>query len=387
MSEAGPCIVFGGSFTYRAPVRVGIQHYAGCFARHGWRAAYIASQLSPWHLLRRSDRLFAREKLRLWIRGGEWQDGVFSYAYMTLLPILPNRSPGFVVRNTLRCAVPAIGHVLRSRGLGEPDVLWIENPHLAALPDHLPHRVLVYRVADELQGFRGASPNVLAAHEAAVARADLVIATARTLAERYRGAGLRGTVLYLPNGVDFEHFRRPDPPRPREYESFRGPVALYAGSIAAWFDQALLAECARRLPRVNFVLVGPRTVNLRALRGVSNVHLLGSRPYEDMPSYYRHADVGLIPFRPGKLVDAVNPVKLYEYMAAGLPVVATDWPELRNMRAPVRPAATPDRFAEQVREALTEEDPRPYITYARGHSWTARYETLQRELARRTATS
>jgi len=374
MSE--PTIVMAGSFTFRSPVRVGIHHYAACFARSGWRVCFLSSQLSPLHLLRKADRMHAREKARLWRRGGEWREKIFAYSYGTWLPILPFATPGFVVTHTLDCTLPNLRRVLGRQGFDRPDVLWIENPHASALPRVLAPRVLAYRVADEIRGFEGYPRAVLDRYHQALDAADLVVTTARPLFEKYSAQRPDGTVLYVPNGVDFEHFHAGAPEPPAEYRGVSRPIALYAGSLAPWLDQDLVAACARRLPQFTFVFLGPASVDTSRLREAPNVRLLGSRPYEALPAFYRHADVGIIPFKVNALVHAVNPVKLYEYLAAGLPVVATDWRELRELQSPARLATGTEAFCGQLTAALATRNARALHDYAREQDWSGRFDVI-----------
>jgi glycosyltransferase involved in cell wall biosynthesis len=135
----------------------------------------------------------------------------------------------------------------------------------------------------------------------------------------------------------------------------------------------MLEECARRMPDTAFVIVGPAMQSAPAWTGRPNVRLLGPRPYEQIPTYMRHADVGIIPFKPGLLVHAVNPLKLYEYMAAGLPVVATEWEELKQMNSPALLATDADGFCRQLQAAFAMKNDARWLRYATANSWEHRF--------------
>jgi glycosyltransferase involved in cell wall biosynthesis len=142
--------------------------------------------------------------------------------------------------------------------------------------------------------------------------------------------------LCIANGVEHAHFARTRP-EPAEYREIPRPRALYVGSIAAWLDVDLLRKAALALPDLALVIIGPGSERLAALTGLANVHLLGARPYADIPAYMQHAEVGLIPFKRAGMegfVDDINPLKLYEYMAAGLPVLATRFRQLELLGGP-----------------------------------------------------
>ena len=132
----------------------------------------------------------------------------------------------------------------------------------------------------------------------------------------------RSDIQILPNGVDPKRFSAPQT-RPSDLPS--GPVVGYAGKLAERIDVELVAEVARTLPDVTFVFLGPvlEPRKIAGLRHVANVRLLGDRPYNRLPAYLQHFDIGWIPHRVGRGETGGDPIKLYEYEAAGLPVVST----------------------------------------------------------------
>jgi glycosyltransferase involved in cell wall biosynthesis len=186
--------------------------------------------------------------------------------------------------------------------------------------------------------------------------------------------------FYLANGVDFDHFAAPRADAPPEYDRLQRPIAVYAGALAPWFDFKLVQGMARRFPGVSFVLIGPEGYARTRLNGQKNLHLLGPRPYEGLPAYLQHADVGLIPFDVNghaDLIHRVQPLKLYEYLACGLPVVARDWEELRNLKSPAFLAGNESAFAEGIEQALAADQPKePLLAYARNNTWDSSLERL-----------
>ncbi|MGA2470752.1 MAG: glycosyltransferase [Solirubrobacteraceae bacterium] len=136
--------------------------------------------------------------------------------------------------------------------------------------------------------------------------------------------GAQRSVQVVPNGVDAEHFRRP---RPRPHDLPPAPVAVYLGTLnEARLDVDLIVELARARPDLAVALVGPDALaaaSRRALRAQPNVHLLGARPYADVPAYLQHADVVLVPHRVTPFTDSLDPIKAYESVAVGTATVAT----------------------------------------------------------------
>jgi glycosyltransferase involved in cell wall biosynthesis len=110
-----------------------------------------------------------------------------------------------------------------------------------------------------------------------------------------------------------------------------------------------------------------------------NIHLLGPRSYDLVPRYLAHSDVGIIPFKKNPLTDCVSPVKLYEYMASGLPVVSVEWKELQAIGSPARLAKNDSDFIHLISETLENSGNQTQLkTFAEGNSWTRRVENIER---------
>jgi glycosyltransferase involved in cell wall biosynthesis len=157
------------------------------------------------------------------------------------------------------------------------------------------------------------------------------------------------------------------------------------GVMPEWFHFDWVARAARALPGVSFVLIGPDRLAQARLAGLANVHVLGLRDYATLPAYLQHAQVGLLPFDPTgnpSGVAALNPQKMYAYLATGLPVVATDWEELHHLDCPVKRGATPEAFIAAIRQALAETRcAAARRRFAAQHSWRCRMADLLDALA------
>src|SRR6185437_3198813 len=158
----------------------------------------------------------------------------------------------------------------------------------------------------------------------------------------------------------------------------------FVGGLSEWVDIELVASVARRRPACSFVLIGPISIDTAPLRDLSNVHLLGPRPYASLPAYLAAMDVALIPFKHNPVTYHADPIKAYEYLAAGLPVVATDLPALRRLSHVVRLADAADTFVQEIDAALAEgrEAHRAERQAEAGrHSWIARFSELDQLLS------
>lgn len=223
---------------------------------------------------------------------------------------------------------------LSARGMRDP-VLMFGHPEFAALLDLRPGCPLVYDHMDDVLAFSRPTATLRRKLGRLVRTADLLSASAAKLAEQLRELG-GGDVLTVGNGVEFERFRRggTPPAEPADLAALDRPRALYVGSVAEWFDFEVLFAAARALPDWSFPVVGPMRPALaeRQRQAPANVRFLGARPYAELPAWLHHADAALIPFLATPLTAGVDPVKLYEYFAAELPVVATPFSsELRAL--------------------------------------------------------
>ncbi|MFI4859415.1 MAG: glycosyltransferase, partial [Phycisphaerales bacterium JB063] len=383
---SGRCLWAANAY-WGTPLRVGANHYARRLAERGWEVAFVSEPVSPLHLLRRAGRGEALDRLRDWRAGGgrDVAGRLFHYSPMTLLP---HATPaGLRSRVTLdhwqRWTLPGVVRKLKREGFGEVDLLVVDAVRQGFWLDAVAHGRSVLRVTDRLEAFPAVTAAMVKRERELIGRVDHVIYTAATLEEHVLDAKPRAAT-YVPNGADVGHFLRAPgdapPAKPAEYAGVETPIAVYVGAIASWFDVGLLCETAAQHRGVTFVVIGPVDTDVSALRGLANVRLLGRRPYEALPGYLRHADVGLIPFKRNALVDGVSPIKLYEYLASGLPVVATRWAELERVAPPAALCADAGDFVAAVGEVLAnpagDAGRAARIAFARGADWGGRLDLM-----------
>jgi len=245
---------------------------------------------------------------------------------------------------------------------------------------------VVYDCLDRHSGFSTNGPAMLAEEATLVRTSDLVVTTARVLYEECSASNPR--CVLVPNATDFDHFGVFVGPTPLWLEHLQRPVIGYHGAIAEWFDTALVGQMARMRPQWSFVLVGGTfTADLRPLEGLSNVHLTGEQPYKMLPAYLHSFDACLIPFRQLPLTEATNPVKFYEYLSAGKPVVSVPLPELQPFEADglIYLADDASTFITQIERAIAENSVdrvSSRMRFAKRETWTERYHVLADEICR-----
>ena len=275
--------------------------------------------------------------------------------------------------------MPNLLRIIRQHGFGDVDLLYVDAPVHEPWVWSVAHRVSVFRLADRMSGFRAFSTEMAALARQTASKVDLLAYSARSLEPDVDDLAPRRR-LHLPNGVDFARFAAPSGMRPADLAPIRRPIAIYVGTIEEWFDFDALNALTERLPDVSFVLIGPDAMARARLVARPNLHVLGRRPYPEIPAYLHAADVGLIPFDVHghrALVDSIHPLKLYEYLAAGLPVVAADWEELRGLESPARLCRTQDAYVAAIREALaTPPDLARFTAFASAADWRGRVAQL-----------
>lgn len=240
---------------------------------------------------------------------------------------------------------------------------------------------VLYDCMDEHSGFSTNSPAMTAEEEALAMESDAVIVTSQRLYDKL--AGHSSKCLLVPNACEFEHFSISIGAVPQELRGLSRPIIGYYGAISDWFDSNLVAAVARLRQDWNFVLIGDTFgADLAPIRGLSNIHLLDERPYGELPLYLHAFDVCMIPFRRTPLTEATNPVKLYEYLSAGKPVVTVPLSELTrdDVKGLVYLAGDPQEFVRQIDRALAEDKVQLGAArreFGRRNTWQERFERVE----------
>lgn len=237
---------------------------------------------------------------------------------------------------------------------------------------------VLYDCMDHHAGFTTNQTGMLALENELLKGADSVIVSSLYLAEQVKP--FNDKIALVRNGCDYQHFAQVEyAPR----VATRRPQIGYYGAIADWFDADLVADIAQKRPDWDFVMVGSTaTADLTRLGQLPNVKLMGEQPYATLPDWLRQFDVTLIPFKRNPLTEATNPVKAYEILAAGKPLISVPLPEvvaLNKQAKVVQLAATPDEFIREIERALAKnsvELAERRRAFARAHTWQARFAEM-----------
>ena len=239
-----------------------------------------------------------------------------------------------------------IRRAMAKQGIDRP-IFWTSLPTAAHLVGSLSERAVVYYCGDDFSALAGVDHDPVARDERAlVERADLILAASSVLAARFPS----DRTVVIPHGVDTDLFGG-DAPRAEDLPEGDGPIAGFYGAVADWIDVEMLATAADRLPHWRFVLIGPVLTDVGALAGRANVRFLGEKPHHMLPGYTQHWTASLLPFRRTPQIEACNPLKLREYLAAGRPVISTDFPALAPYRDVITVVSRPGDLVAALLEA------------------------------------
>jgi glycosyltransferase involved in cell wall biosynthesis len=369
-----------------------------CFS-HDWNG----DPLSKTHLM----RLLARENRVLWVNSVGYRTPTVSKRDIARIlrklkaAAEPIRNPEKNIHVLNPLAIPLYGkpwirkfnqRILRMQvkramgrlGFNRP-INWVFNPAAAVIAGTIGEESLIYYCVDEYAAFSGVSSQSLAVMEAQLARrADMVIVSAERLLQSKKH--LNPNTVLIRHGVDYDHFRKTLDPKteiPTDIASLPRPIIGYFGLIASdWIDLPLVIRVAERFPEASLVMLGKTTMDISPLQRFRNIYLLGRKSYSDLPAYAKAFDVAIIPFPINEATLNSNPLKMREYLAAGLPVVSTAIPEVEAV-GQCRIGRDADGFVRELESAMQDPGPSSHRSRAMYHeSWESRLHAIGEHFSR-----
>lgn len=273
-------------------------------------------------------------------------------------------------RDALFTSLQALMH---AANVVRPPAIILNHPYWLPLLRKIEARSVIYDCMDHHAGFLDNDNNWLNGEIELLEAADHVVTSSMWLHDH---VGAIRTSTLVRNGCEFSRFSH----EPDVFQSER-PVVGYVGAISHWFDIELVVAAAREFPEWEFVLVGSTMdCDTGAAETVQNIQFIGEVDYERVPIFVRGFDVCIIPFRMNKLTEATNPVKVYEYLAAGKPVVSSSFPEARLLDGLIYVADSAPRFLSQLKLAMAESKNRRLAEqrteWAKNQDWSLRIEVF-----------
>lgn len=302
--------------------------------------------------------------------------------------VIPGARGGWLEALHRRLLIGGIRRAIRYfyRDRPAPVQVWSFAPDVPFLVGRFDEAKYLYYCVDEFAEFEGYdAETIMRLEREQIEKADLVVATSQKL-HRTKQA-IRDDVVYVPHGVDYDHFTsawQEEPALPEDIRHLAGPVFGYFGLLHHWVDIELLREVAQLRPGYQFVLIGEVKVDLNGLDCLPNVHVLGRRAYADLPAYCAGFDAAMMLFRQNSMTENVNPIKMQEYLAAGLPIVSTPLPEADGFSPFVIMAKSADAFAaacDRVLVTWMRKDRATISETVRTNGWETRISRIEAALA------
>lgn len=312
-------------------------------------------------------------------------NGLFVLSYPVWAPI-SGRLPLSQITKTVRQRF--IRQVLRELQMSQP-IVWLSRPDMVDLLDEIPPaRLLLYHVVDEYTSYSGQTSDsrqrIAEREKQMMAQVDAVIVVSKELYQAKRS--LNANTFLVPNGVNYGAYTAAlaDPHLPADLKVIPPPRLGYSGLVGDRLDLNMLKEMARENPEWSLIFLGEVRFSQQAeswqkLLAMPNVHYLGLADISQVPHYLKGFHVGLMPYIQDCHADNISPLKLYDYLAAGLPIASTDIPAAREFGSYVHLADNPQGFAQAVRTALSDTTPESRQVrrnVAAQHTWEARAEQL-----------
>jgi glycosyltransferase involved in cell wall biosynthesis len=357
------------------------------------RVLFVDASVNPVDAWRGRSEERYRRKWRAW-RGRDNPRQVEANLWVwTPPPVLPM---GQIASPSLFEAVYRLNHgalrhglrrVSRELAIREP-ILWISFDVMMSegAIGALDERLLVYHCTDEVTALPGISPHAGRIERRLLGQADLTFTSSPALFEGKAPHTKR--CLMVPNGVDFALFNQAVHPQtaiPADIASLPRPIIGFAGNLEERFDAALWAWLAQARPHWSFVALGPiapsRQAEIDAIR-LPNCHFLGLRPRAAMPGYLKAFDVATIPFVYSEQTRHIYPLKVNEYLAAGKPVVMTDFAPLADLEGMAHAASDRHAFLAALDQALAPSvrESVERVKRAQAHCWEARSQQMEAEI-------
>ena len=378
-------VVIGSSYLWRDSAKVGLHTFGEHLLSKGCGIEWFTIPFSLLHFVSPKHMSLKLHRLARSL-GPPWREQVGRGRIVNRIPLtLLHPLPGipllesyFVSRSYLGLRIVPLPALAKRDGIFPVDMLLFDAGGTGIYYEFAKKAsVVAHRVNDLVAEFPRQVKGRIECEKEIIRKADIVLPVSGPIYDeviRIRGS-VEGVHL-LPNGVNLRLFSAVAS-CPPEYAAIPEPRAVLVGTFSGWYDWDLLREVAQMRPAVSFCLVGRGEV---PTMGLGNVHVLGPRAPEQIPAYMQHASVGLIPFRDCPRIRRVErPLKFYQYIASGLPVVSVPYGALRGMSPGVFFGASPAEFAEALDAALrvTSEERAALRRAAQQFSWGTVFERFE----------
>ena len=276
------------------------------------------------------------------------------------------------------CSLLIIKAIIWKCKIAKPVFLFYE-PRYSSMIGHLDKKLILYEVIDNRLGFTEVTGWMRYYIDMLIKKADVVTASSNNLYEYALSSGAK-KVFLVRNAADIDHFKTKEYDIPEDIRFLKKPIIGYVGALYEWFDFELLEKIAIKFPGYSILLIGPvhpeQKKIIDALEKYENICFTGKKSYDELPEYISQFNIAIIPFKINNLTNYVNPVKLYEYIAADKPVVSTALPDIFEYKDVVYIAENQEEFLQQIEIALIKKQKGNYNSILVDNTWDKRADQM-----------
>lgn len=291
--------------------------------------------------------------------------------------VLMPESAGFFAGISRKMLTKRLCALIKDLGF-EDNILWVLNPRIIDIAKAIPSRIKIFDTIDNLLAHPQAQKfyrKIKKAYEWVESNADLICIISDKQKTMFSDT-LK--LCLLPNAIGSE-FLQAVRTKPADIGAIRHPMIIYVGVLQERIDVALMEGVAKLLPNHQFVFIGPDVAPryFKTIRQISNIHFIGPRNYDSIPSYISCADACMIPHKVDSLTNFMDPLKIYEYLACGKPIISTPVAGTENFKKYIHIADNSEAFAAAIKKALSENNvslEKERKTQALLHTWDTRVE-------------
>jgi glycosyltransferase involved in cell wall biosynthesis len=379
-------IIMACTQPYWSSLQVGSQHIARQFANNGWRVYYFSSPITFLHLFKIHSHEI-RRRLQFSIRGQKSHYNKSIYSNIPFSLIAPSGLPFFRSRKLIyewyKTLIPPIKLQFKKKSIEKVQLLYIDNIFFHFFINIVNCQKSIFRIMDEHHRFPGWNNNAKILAMDIARKCNALIYSAKGL-EPYVSMLKPESSLFIPNGVDLSLFKnfKETKKNKRHYllKKIQDPIIIYSGMIDSRIDFQLLQETAIKNPNIYFVLAGPIENGIKSKYYPNNIIFIGPVPHNELPWLMDSAKAGIIPFDAKNKMErlrGIRPLKLFEYMAAGIPVITSRWPEIEMLDSPAWIYDSKDEFIQLVQRAVKyTPNQKIYTKFAEKHDWKNSFDTL-----------
>lgn len=269
-------------------------------------------------------------------------------------------------------------------------IFWSYNPMFTEFIGRLDEKLFVFDTVDNWLEHTAYSKlmsrkKLTDKYQTIAAKADLIFTVSSAMKDFFHQNDRSDHVYWVPNGVDFDHFIDPKLiSQPTIIDNKKGPFIGYVGTIEGRFDLDLFAAVVKLNPEKTFIVCGPIWAAVKKawdkkIADLPNVILTGRVDYRLLPAYLHRFDVAIMPHRQSAFVESMNPMKLYEYLAAGKPIVSTPVAGTELFPNDIKTASDANAFSDLINRALKDNSPQQVLNrqnLIKSHTWQARVDKM-----------